>query len=73
MLTARMNPFQFFLSLVNLDGLVILIPLDIVTTVDCATGGLSLESRGVPSGTGLIMIVPIHPVLVLIGHTNSPW
>ena len=76
-----MNPSQFFLLPVNLGGLAILILLDVVTTVGCATGQSSVEFRGVPSGTmmqappplfGLIIIVPIHPVFVLIGRTSSP-
>ena len=77
-----MNPSQFFLLPVNLGGLAILILLDVVvTTMGCAIGGLSVEFRGVPSGTmmsvlpppfGLIRMVPIHPVFVSIGRTSSP-
>ena len=77
MSTARINPSQFFLSPVNLGGLAILILLDVVMTVGCVTGGSSLEPRGVPSGTmilvlppsaGLMIMVPIHPGFVSIGY-----
>ena len=77
-----MKPSQFFLSLVNLGGLVILILLDVVTTVGWVVGRSSVAFRGVLSGmmmlalppsAGRIIIVPIHPVLVSTGHINSPW
>ena len=76
-----MKPSQFFLSPVNLGGLAILILLEVVVmTVDCV-GVLAGVFRGIPSGTmimvlpsplGLTRRVPIHPVIVLVGCTNSP-
>ena len=76
-----MKPSQFFLSPVNLGGLVIFILLEVVMTMGCV-GQSSLAFRGVPSGVmisvlppaaGFTRIVPIHPVLVSIGFTSSPW